>query len=194
MMANQAEIRNEGELRMWLEQLHPSSCGWALSCCSGDADMANDAVQSAYLKILQGRARYGGRASFKSWLFSVIRITVMDEKRRRWWRRLRLVKWESEAQVQAPVRGEHLDESARLGAFREALALLPARQREVLHLVFYQDLSVQEASKIMGVSLGTARTHYERGKRALRSHLEKTEHFYDYGQQRERFEIAVWRT
>jgi RNA polymerase sigma-70 factor (ECF subfamily) len=41
----------------------------------------------------------------------------------------------------------------------------------VLHLVFYQDLSISEAAVIMGVSLGSARTHYERGKARLRELL-----------------------
>jgi RNA polymerase sigma-70 factor (ECF subfamily) len=59
----------------------------------------------------------------------------------------------------------HMDESERLV---RALGTLPRRQREVLHLVFYQDLTIEECGQILGVSLGTARTHYERGKARLR--------------------------
>jgi RNA polymerase sigma-70 factor (ECF subfamily) len=42
----------------------------------------------------------------------------------------------------------------------------------VLHLVFYQDLTIQEAAQIMGVGIGSARQHYERGKARLRSLLQ----------------------
>jgi RNA polymerase sigma-70 factor (ECF subfamily) len=53
------------------------------------------------------------------------------------------------------------------------LATLPERQQQVLHLVFYQDLSLREAAEVLGVRVGTARVHYERGKKRLRALLEK---------------------
>jgi RNA polymerase sigma factor (sigma-70 family) len=147
------------ELRAQLEQLHPVSFGWALSCCSRNPMEAEDILQMAYVKVLNGRARFDGRAAFKTWLFAVIRRTALDEQRRHWLRRLRLADYRQEEPEQ-PVRApEMLD---------MALAQLPRRQREVLHLVFYQDLTIEEAAGVMGVSVGSARTHYERGKQRLR--------------------------
>jgi RNA polymerase sigma-70 factor (ECF subfamily) len=45
----------------------------------------------------------------------------------------------------------------------------------VLHLVFYQELTIEEASRVMNISLGTARTHFDRGKRRLREILVEQE-------------------
>jgi len=60
-------------------------------------------------------------------------------------------------------------------ALRRTLAKLPGRQREILHLVFYQEMTIEEAAKVLNVSLGTAHTHFERGKARLRSLLAQEE-------------------
>ena len=46
------------QLKARLEQLHYESFGWALNCCSRDRVEAEDVLQTAYLKILQGRAKF----------------------------------------------------------------------------------------------------------------------------------------
>src|SRR5438045_9689778 len=78
----------ELDLERKLDQLHPAAFGWALACCLGDRAAAEDALQASYLKILDGRARFDGRASFRTWLFSVVRYTAAEQRRlagrRRW--------------------------------------------------------------------------------------------------------------
>ncbi len=51
---------------------------------------------------------------------------------------------------------------------RKALAQLPTRQREVLDMVFYHGLMVDETAGVLDIPPGAARRHYERGKRRLR--------------------------
>lgn len=161
---------DEFDLRMQLELHHSAAFGWTLSCCSHCREEAEDVLQTAYLKILDGRARYDGRASFKTWLFSVIRMTALDERRRHWLRRLRLEVF-TRKQEEPEATGALEEEDGRLGRFKEALERLSRRQREVLHLAFYQELTLKEAAEVMGVGLGSARTHYERGKARLREIL-----------------------
>ena len=50
-----------------------------------------------------------------------------------------------------------------------ALKQLSGRQRSVAWLVIGCDLSIEEASTVLGMRLGTARTHYARAKQSLRA-------------------------
>lgn len=130
-------------------------------------------LQTAYLKVLDGRARFDGRSSAKTWLFAVIRRTAAERRRTRWLRDLvptRLLQLDQEPDaVPTPEALAELSESsARL---RQALAKLSRQQRETLHLVFYEDVTIEEAAAVLGISVGSARTHYHRGKARLRELL-----------------------
>ncbi|HYU52111.1 MAG TPA: sigma factor, partial [Gemmatimonadaceae bacterium] len=72
-----------------LEDLHAESFGWALACCGRDREEAEEVLQSAYLKVFAGKARFDGRSTFRTWLFGVIRLTAAEERRRNIVRRLR---------------------------------------------------------------------------------------------------------
>src|SRR5213596_2872547 len=77
------------ELKVELEKLHSASFGWAVSCCGRDPGEAEEILQTVYLKILEGKARFRGEASLKTWLFAVIRKTAIGEHRKNLLHKLR---------------------------------------------------------------------------------------------------------
>ena len=46
-----------------LERIHDRSFGWAVACCRGDREMAEEVLQTNYLRVLEGKARFGGSTS-----------------------------------------------------------------------------------------------------------------------------------
>jgi RNA polymerase sigma factor (sigma-70 family) len=156
------------ELRRQLERAHGDCFGWAMACCGRDRDDAEEVLQTVYLTVLDGRARYDGRSSFRTWLFGVIRRTAASERRKAWLRGL-LLKREagSFAQDAFVAPDDEVERESRRDGLHHALTHLAARQREVLQLVFYHNLTVEEAAGVMRVSVGSARTHYARGKAHL---------------------------
>ena len=162
---------NRQDIEALLLSTHAACHGWAMNCCGWNREEALDVLQTSYLKMLDGRVRFEGRSQFRTWAFGVIRITALERRRRDRLRLSRLTAWmqrESPRDATSPdasTAAQLSDDSRRL---RQALDMLPERQREVIHLVFYQELSVDEAAEAMGVSAGTARTHYDRAKAALR--------------------------
>ncbi len=172
------------ELKAELETLHSASFGWALICCRRDRAQAEEVLQTVYLKILEGKACFRGESSLKTWLFAVIRKTAISEHRKNLLRKLRWADSSEQAttlvsQLEQP--GVAFEKSEARALFQNALKSLPRRQREALHLVFYQDLSLNEAAEVMGISIGSARQHYDRGKKRLRESLGQTESAYGIG-------------
>jgi RNA polymerase sigma factor (sigma-70 family) len=162
------------ELEAQLERLHDESFGWSVSCCSGNRARAEDVLQTAYVRVISGRAVFGGRSLFRTWLFGVIRRVALEDNRRMKTEHARTVVLEHPAVHKVADTSTRPDEVESARALQTALARLPERQREILHLVFYQDMSIAEAADVMEISIGSARTHYERGKARLRSLLEVT--------------------
>ncbi len=150
------------QLEDFLKQHHRLSYLWARQCCGFDNEMAAEVLQIALLKILEGKAVFCGHSSEKTWLFSVIRITAFEQMRKDK-KHLRIEAIQDHA-TYADQNYDNEDVS-----FHEAMLLqLPARQREVLLLVFYHEKTLEETAKIMDISLGTVSTHYDRAKKKLR--------------------------
>ena len=124
------------ELKTEVEKLHPASFGWALHCCRHNRAEAEEVLQTVYLKIFQGNATYRGECKLQTWLFAVIRKTAISERRKHLLRTLKSIATsDNDLNSQPDFEFERSEMQQR---FKQALARLPARQRETLHLVFYQ--------------------------------------------------------
>jgi RNA polymerase sigma-70 factor (ECF subfamily) len=168
-----ATVVNRADLEQQLEELHPASFAWALGLCGRDADDAEEVLQETYLKIFEGKARFDGRSTLKTWLFAVIRRTAAARRRLRWLRELRFVRRDVSDVADGGESAERrVIHSERTSALLRALTRLARRQREVIELVFYHDMTIEEAAGVVGVSVGTARVHYHRAKQRLLAELE----------------------
>jgi RNA polymerase sigma-70 factor (sigma-E family) len=76
------------------------------------------------------------------------------------------------ATVTGPGADEAALDTARRTAVLEAMQQLPQRQREVLALRYYLELSEAEIADALGISQGAVKSHASRGATALRSLLE----------------------
>lgn len=156
-----------GDLAKLVAASHEENFAWALGCCGRNRRDAEEVLQTVYLKVLDGRARFDGRSTLRTWLFAVIRRTAAQHRRTAWLHRRR-----TEPLVEVPaVEEATAEDDGRMEDLTRALKRLSRRQREVLLLVFYHDHTIEQAAEILGIGLGSARTHYERGKARLRALL-----------------------
>ncbi|NIO40414.1 MAG: sigma-70 family RNA polymerase sigma factor [Burkholderiales bacterium] len=122
--------------------------------------------------------------AFKSWLFTIATHVAIDGLRRR--RRLQVVSLnhkldctnsrgqESGAVVVADNSYEPSQEVIRAEQtrqVRQAIELLPAKQRATLILAYYQQLSYPQVAEVLGCSIGTVKTQMFRALRTLAQRL-----------------------
>ncbi|MFT4613147.1 MAG: RNA polymerase sigma factor (sigma-70 family) [Bacteroidia bacterium] len=160
-----------------LQSHHSDSWGWALACCDWDQTLAEDTLQEAYLRVLDGRAHFRGDSSEKTWFFSVVRRVSAEQRRAhsklgRIATRMFAANSTVGAEPSPNTPMNNLDKDESRQQLLQALQKLSPRQREVLHLVFYCGLTLEEAASTLALSLGSARTHYHRGKTQLALQLE----------------------
>src|SRR5688572_24364834 len=168
-------VAMHADLATQVAELHPQCFAWAMTCCDQRTEDAEDVLHDTYVAVLENKLRYDGRSSLHTWLFGVIR-----HKARARGRRERLRAWlgiQNVARIDAPAAAPMPDDDAIIADLRNrtrrALGRLSSRQREVLLLVFYHDLTVEEAAVVMRVTVGSARTHYARGKERMARLLEE---------------------
>ncbi len=169
MRDDDALANNPQISRFELAALHEALFGWSLTRCGLDHAAAEDLMQQAYVEVLSGRARFDNKSSLKTFLFGVVQI-LSSSRYRRLATRLRLVR-EANASLTAEQDVAEIIDEGRSDKVWRAVRELPARQRDITELVFCRELTIEEASKVMGVSTGTGRVHYDRAKKALRSAL-----------------------
>lgn len=133
---------------------------------TGDAHLAEDLLQTALARTWPHweRIRYGSPEAYVR--------TVMVRTHASW--RARLWRRESPTADLAGLRSgnvaadasDHVDERIVLAG---ALDRLPVRQRQVVVLRFFDDLSVGEVARIMGVSQGTVKSQTSKALATLRT-------------------------
>ncbi|MBG6100107.1 SigE family RNA polymerase sigma factor [Micromonospora vinacea] len=140
--------------------------GTAYLLC-GDWHRAEDLVQTAFVKLYRVWNRISRHEVLDSYLRQILIRTFLDERRRGWWRRER-VGGEDAEQVAPPDSPE-----SRL-VLLQALARVAPRQRAVLVLRYWEDLSVEDVAALLECSPGTVKSQAARGLDTLRGLLTPT--------------------
>lgn len=126
-------------------------------------DMADDLFQETFVKAITNlrQGRYQENGKFYAWLTRIAHNLLIDQFRTE--RNESLVydedaqsAWQECALIAEGSRECEMVMEQALTDVRKLMEHLPAPQREVVYMRFYQDLSFKEISEITGVSINTA--------------------------------------
>src|SRR5687767_4039295 len=168
-----AVARRDGRAFARLVERH---FGWALGFAErmlGARHEAEDLVQTAFLRVWQGAARWEPRAKFSTWLYRVLHNLCMDQFRARQAAGEAL---DEDLPDEAPGSEARLAGLQREARVRAALAALPDRQRAALVLCYYEERSQAESAALLGVSEGALESLLSRARAALRKLLAQELH------------------
>ncbi len=137
-----------------------------------DLDEAEDAAEEAFIKLAVKKPRYNGKASFKTWLFTIGANVAKDRLRER--KRRGEVPIESAADLAAMEDIElSLIRQERKKALHEAMDRLSPEHGRVLRLIYFEDMSAKEAAAVLGKSVHATENLVYKARKALREQLEK---------------------
>lgn len=134
----------------------------------GDANLAEDAAQEAFVRAWQHLPRYRPQSPFRNWLYRIATNAALDTLRRE--REtvdvedIPLANPEAgpETQVEAKERGEQV---------RQAVLALPQASRAVLVLREYESLSYREIAETLSIPIGTVMSRLNYARNRLRESL-----------------------
>jgi len=157
-----SRARDAGSFAQVFDEHYVGLVRLALAHC-GDRALAEDAVAEAYARVWPRFSR-GTVADVDAYL----RRAVLNEIRGRFRRRVVEAREEQRRRVdwRAGISDErNVDDRAQLLA---AIRALPAKQRDVIVLRFYEDLSEEETARTLGIRIGTVKSRCSRALERLR--------------------------
>ena len=144
-----------------------------------ERSLAEELVQEVFLKVWRSAGSFDpSRGSFSTWLYRVTRSCATDLYRKR--ARgggIRTVAGDSDEYIATSVADtsagpqEVVDDSWLSWRVSRALEALDERQREVIELAYFGDLSQREISERTGLALGTVKSRTASAFRKLRAEL-----------------------
>lgn len=163
LLVMKAQQGNEGALLVLFQHYQPGLIQFAYGLLREQAS-AQDAVQNAWLKILNKLPSLSHPEVFKSWIYRAVRWSATDILRQRQLQRQRQSEQVPEELAQASEQTNDTLHSALQG--------LPADEYQAIHLFYFSQLTVVEIALVQEVPVGTVKTRLFRAKAKLKVTLE----------------------
>ncbi len=140
-----------------------------------DRENSRDLAQEVLLKIFKGLDQFVWRTSLKAWILAICRNAANDFLRRRS-SKIQEGPFPDPGDSLAPPRNPEVE---AVPSLKEALSLLPPRQKEVIELKYFWQFRCEEIAQFLEIPLGTVKSDLSRARMRLLEiiHEEREENF-----------------
>lgn len=138
-----------------------------------DSTLVEDSIHDLFVRIYERREHLNTPQSIKAYLYSSLRREILHRADRREMPQDEIQESHFELDIdveQAIIRSELNKE--QLSLIQETLAVLSDRQREVIYLSFYNNLSHDEIAQVLGINNQSVRNLLSQGLKRMREGTE----------------------
>jgi RNA polymerase sigma-70 factor, ECF subfamily len=149
---------------------------------TGNREQAEDLFQEVWMRVLVRGGQYNGQARFETWLFTIARNLLIDQRRKRTMSSLDEL-FEGKGDDDRPMPFEvadgdptpfdHLSNLEDRQRIASALLEIDTLHREVMVLRFHEELSLEEIAKVTKAPLSTVKSRLYRGMAMIKPKLER---------------------
>ena len=135
----------------------------------GNRQDAEEAVADTFIKHHLNMDNFRGESSIKTYLISILINQCRQKKRSAWYRKVFLFRDDNEELYQLNGNGE--DDSKKIVNrlfISQLVQQLSNKEREVVLLFYYHDLSIKEISELLKMREGTVKSHLHRARKLLK--------------------------
>ena len=155
-----------------IEQYQKHIFAAAFSVCQNIED-ADDVVQDTFLKYHSSKKEFSSNEHIKAWLLRVAINKAKDHTRSFWKKNTISIE---ELMMASPDNEElPLTQKDEGKEILEEVMKLPTKYRIVIHLFYYEDYSVEEIAKVLGLSVSNVKTRLSRARNMLKKEILEVE-------------------
>ena len=141
---------------------------------TGDPAVAEDVVQDSLVVVWRSAKKYRGEGKLLAWLLGIVHHTALKTLRRK--PPLPFSdELENSLAAKEPLPEERVQASEQQQLLQNGLNQLSAEHRAALELVFYHEMSLNEAAEVCNCPVGTIKSRLSYARKQLRGLLTRTE-------------------
>lgn len=137
-----------------------------------DIHSAEDIFQDVFIKVNQKLSTFEGNSSIKTWIIRITINTCKDYLKSAWSRRVVPMMEYQEDAIVSDSDYEDVEKQDTKDLIKETVLSLPAKYKDVVLCVYFQDMTITEAAKTLNIAEGTAKSRLSRAREKLKSLLE----------------------
>lgn len=137
-----------------------------------DIHTAEDIFQDVFIKVNQKLSTFEGNSSIKTWIIRITINTCKDYLKSAWNRKVVPMMEYQEDAIVSETDYDDVEKQDTKELIKKSVLSLPAKYKDIVLCVYFQEMSITEAANALHIAEGTAKSRLSRARLKLKSILE----------------------